>query len=605
MNRPSPFLPCVIILAQVAAAPVFAAPRGRTPVSIVKPVPVVKPVPATQTLTLDNIVTIALQNNSSVELARQRLLKAQESIVQVEAQGRPQVSADLTDTLSSEKTVGSAVGGNTFTPSLPGGGQIPIVVDQGGGSSSGFVGGGGGGTTSSTGQSGTNTSTGSTGSTTTSTGTSGGAATTGTGTSSGGTVGTGTSSTGSATSHVALAAMPAIIQQFAEASGGGGSAGAVNSQTAKASTPAGAHDTTDTTGGTGTGNPTSGSGTIVSTRSGGQNNNYGGRLSVTQYLDIFNLVGTARDVERITRDFYVFDLERVENETALSVKNTFFDVLRAQTQVDVQQEQVRYATENVRIAQARYDAGAAAQFDVVTAQTALSNSQQLLISAQNQLALTQANLNNLIGVSQDAPLALQSPTQPVTQFPALDQTLQAAYGQRPELRQAENNITIARKLITLAGATLKPSLALVGGANYSGTSTSTSGRKDTYSISAELGIPLYDGGTTKSRVRAAQVDLDTQLLTRSQLRQNVELEVRQAIINVNNAQARTVASAQGVTQAQEAVRLSQVRYQNGLGTFLEVTNAQAQLAQARTNLATAQYDTQTALAQLTRAVGRR
>lgn len=546
-------------------------------------------------LTLEDVLVIALQNNSSIAQAQERLRKAGESIVQVEAQGRPQLRADLTDTISSERAFGTSGGGSLFTPSLPGGGQIPVVIDQGGGSSSGFVGGGGGGTTASTGQAGTSAGS------SAGTGTGRGNTTNGAGsntTGQGSTPANG-SGTGSSVSHAMFASLPAIVQEFAIASGTSISSGVVTSNTSGSFTPVSARDTT--TGSTGTGNPTTGTSTVI-TRA-GQNNNYSGRLTVTQYLDVFNLVGTARDVERITRDFYLYDLQRVQNETALSVKNTFFDVLRAQTLVSVQQEQVRYATENVRIAQARFDAGAAAQFDVVTAQTAQSNANQQLISAQNQLALAQANLNNLIGVSQDEPLNLQPPEKTARQTPDLKQTLETAYGQRPELRQAENNITIARKLITLASATLKPSLALVGGANYLGASASTSGRKDTYTISAELGIPLSDGGTTKSRVRAAQIDLDTQMLTRSQLRQNVELEVRQAIINVNNAQARTTAATQGVTQAQEAVRLSQVRYQNGLGTFLEVTNSQTQLAQARTNLSTAEFDTQTALAQLTRAVG--
>ncbi len=334
-------------------------------------------------------------------------------------------------------------------------------------------------------------------------------------------------------------------------------------------------------------------------------NNYSGRLAVTQYVDLFGLVGAARDVEKETRDFYAVDLQRVGNETALSAKTTFYNVLRAQSQVDVQQEQVNYAAENLRIATARYNAGAAAQFDVVTAQTNLSNAQQLLISDRNNLDLTRANLNNLLGVRQDVPLALQAPPlPPITQTFDTAQSLQTAFTRRPELVQAQSNINIARRLIKLAGGTLTPTFGIVGSAGYAGATVSGTPR-DTYSLSAVLGIPLSDGGATRSRVRSAQVDLDTQTVTQAQLKESVELEVRQALINVTDAQARAAAAQQGVTQAAEAVRLAQVRYQNGLGTFLDVTNAQANLATARTNLLGAQFDYQTALAQLTRAEGGR
>ena len=97
----------------------------------------------------------------------------------------------------------------------------------------------------------------------------------------------------------------------------------------------------------------------------------------------------------------------------------------------------------------------------------------------------------------------------------------------------------------------------------------------------------------------------SQEITRAQLRENVTIEIRQALSNINDAQTRAASAGQGVTQATEAYRLSRVRYDNGIGTILDVVNAQAQLAQARTNLLNAQYDYQTSLAQLVRAIGGR
>lgn len=603
---------------------------AQAPAPLAPPAPPTTPTPAGRSVTLDEVVATALRNNTSVILAQERLRKAQEQITQVNAQARPQVRVDFTDTLSSNRTSGAG-GGSITNPTLPGGGQIPVIVDQGGGNSSGFVGGGGGGTTlsngqtgigsgaststSGTGTSGLGTSSGGLGTGTTGTGlgtgiggnsgtgttgtgigtgTTGiGTGTNGTGTPGTGVIGTGSSATGNAvgTHLVALATLPTIVNDYATQT----QADSRLAQYTIRQTPA---DTTGT-GGTGTG---------VTTTSGtrGNYNNYSGRLSVTQYLDIFNLVGTARDVQNITRDFYQLDLQRVANETALSAKSTYFNVLRYQDQVAVQQEQVNFATDNLRIAQARFNAGAAAQFDVVTAQTNLANAQNQLIQAQNTLALTEENLNNLLAVPQDEPLTLQAPPLPAPQSPAPTQVLQTAYANRPELRQADNNIAIAQKLIKLAGASLKPTLGLVGSASYGGPSAVTSeGQHEAFSLSAVLGIPLSDGGTTRSRVRSAQIDLETQNVTRSQLRSNVELEVRQALSNLSTAQARITATTQGVAQGQEAVRLAQVRYQNGIGTLLDVTNAQANLAVARTNLSGAQYDYQTALAQLTRAEGGR
>ncbi len=572
-------------------------------------------------LTLDQVVALAVGNNSNVQLARQRLQRAQEQIVQVNAEGRPQVSANLIDTYSSQATFATA-GVSVTSPALPGGGQIPIVTDLGGGNTGSFSGGGGGGTANSNGSfsstgNGSNGSTtgagslgGSTGAGTIGSGTGNGGAIgggTGTGGSGGtGTGGTGTGGTGTGTGSggtggagatsnfvsAAPASLPPIVQQYAQA-GQGRTTNAASPKITAASPHAGTVVTDPA------GNP------IVSGRNAGQRNNYSGRLSVTQYIDLFGLLPAARDVETITRDFYRFDLARVQNESALSAKNNFFTVLKDQETVNVNQEQVTDATENVRITQARFAAGTAAQYDVLTAQVTLANNQQALETARNQLNIDRANLNNLLGVDPNVAVTLQAPPlPPLNGRIDLNQSTQAAFQRRPELRQADNNITIAQRLIKLAGATLQPTFGVGASANYSGPGI-TVGSHDTYNLSAQLNIPLYDGGTTRSRVRQAQTDLQTQMITRGQLQQNVKLEVRQAFLNVSNAQAQNATAGVGVNQAEAAVRLAQVRYQNGLGTFLDVLNAQTQLATARNNLATAQFNYQTSLAQLLRAEGGR
>ena len=310
-------------------------------------------------------------------------------------------------------------------------------------------------------------------------------------------------------------------------------------------------------------------------------------------------------MENLTRDFYVTDLSRVLNETALSVKDQYFNVLRDQEQVVVDQDQVAADQESVRVTQAQVTAGAVAQFDLLTAQTTLANAQQVLSSARDTLAVAQVNLDNLLGLSADTPLTLQVPAlPPLNQAFDKNQLTKIADVQRPELHQASQNIVIAQRLVKLAGVGLLPSLSLVGSGNYAEYTTNGNSH-GTASLSAVLGIPLYDGGTTRAKIKEAQSDLRSQQITQSQLQENVAVEVRQALANITDAQTRTASASLGAQQGAEAYRIANVRYQNGIGTILDVVNAQAQLAQARSNLVNAQYDYQTSLAQLTRAIGGR
>ena len=618
--------------------------------------------PPGRPLTLADVVNRAVGSNSGLVLAQQRLEKAQELINQVNAQGKPQFSANANDTYSSYRAFPATLASPTVVnPALPGGGQIPTVVDQAGGFSTAFLGGGGGNvpstgaTLSSPGfgstalpGAGTTPGVGAASPAGTSTPSAGGTAPVGGGTAPTGPA-PGATAPGSATPGTAVpgvsspgAAPPPAAAPGSTSPGAGSNTAGTGAATGLAlvsipsfiaaymadmqtltlpPTPAVTAPTITVShvasrpemeaqprqaGDTGAG--TSGaSGGVTGLGGGavGQRNTAAARVNVSQFVDLFGLLPAARESQQDVRDFYALDITRLQNETALAAKNLFFNVLLAQAQAATEQEQVGYAQENVRITQARLRQGIVSRFDVLTAQTALATAQQQLIAAQDQLDLANSDLSYLLGTDPDQALTLQSPPlPPLDEAVDLAQSTQIALRQRPELGQANSNIKEAQRLIKLAGSTLLPTVAVVGSGEYNSIA-STLTPQSFATLSAQLAVPLDDGGATRSRVRSARVDLQTQSLTKAQLQLAVSLEVRQADINVRNAQAQVGAASAGVTQAQEAVRLAYDRYQAGIGTFLDVLNALAQLGTTRTNLANAEFFYQTSLAQLVRALGGR
>ena len=669
------FLPASCVLAQAPAggtgAPAATGPGSNAPAAT-GPAPgvssgVPRPAP-NQPISLSEVVSIAVGSNSGLVLAQQRLQQARELIIQVNAQGRPQFSADAVDVYSSYRAFPPTLTNPVITnPVLPGGGQIPQVVDSGTGFSTAFIGGGGGGNAPSTGSSSSvglsatpfsSVSPGSVGTPGTSSPGSlsapspaapspispGGAAPgspavpaapavatpnapatpaaptapAAPATTAPGAVGPGTAAPGAAAPAATGAAfldpaLPAILAGYTAAPlPAPFSAPALprlRADRAEAADDAGReaaeekpHDT-----GTGTSTGTGGTGAAVApgAAAGGQINNAAARISVAQYLDVFGLLSAARDAQKDVRDFYTFDIQRLQNETALAAKNLFFNLLLTQSQVATQEEQVRFAEENVRITQDRLSQGIVSRFDVLTAQTALSTAQQLLISAQDSRDLAQADLSYLLGTNPDVPLTLETPPlPPLTQTVDLKQSTQTALARRPEIRQANSNIQEARRLVRLAGSTLLPTVSLVASGDQTTTAALTS-PKSFGTVTAQISLPLDDGGATRSRVRSARLDVQTQQITLAELQANVSLEVRQAVLNIRNGQAQVGAAQTGAAQAQEAVRLAYLRYQGGLGTFLDILNALAQLAATRNNLSSAQFFYQVSLAQLVRSLGGR
>ena len=622
------------------------------------------------TLTLDQVVNYAINTNTNVILARQRLAEAGEGINEINAQGKPQLNSNVADTYSTFAESSSSFGPVVSNPSVPTGTTIPTVTDQAADFSSAFglgsyesSGSAFGGTTaaplgatgtsstlpaansaapgssSSTALPGINSGTSTSGATgtmgasgpsspvtTRGLGSSIGPATLSTGsiglnapgTTPGNTGAAGSSSNsapGASGAAYQLTPMPLILQNYVTetsaprvvadevaqtsttTTSGSGPARTAELQSANSKSSDVENNAQATTATTSTvANQVVGKETV---------NNYGARVNLSQYIDAFGILGAARDVEKLTTNFYDIDIDRTQNEVALSAKNLFFNVVLAQQQVATEQEQVNDSRESVRVTAALVEQGQAAGFDLLSAQTTLANNQQLLTSAQNQLSFAVANLDYLLGINADTPINLVEPPIPsLDQQIDLSQTTNVALQRRPEILQANQNIVIAQKLVKVASEGLTPSIGIVGTYGYNSNATLT-GPNNEGLVSAQVAIPFDDGGATRARVRNAKDVLQGQVTTRDEEKLNVTLEVRQAYLNILTAQTEAKTAQGGVDLAVETLRVANVQYQNGLGTILDVENAQAQLATARTNLANAQYSYQTALATLVRDIGSR
>lgn len=564
-------------------------------------------------LSLNDLVRTALGVNTGLTAAQQRLDKAQELINQVNAQGRPQIRLDADDTYSTFPTGAPSLPSLSIqNPVLPGGSQIPTVIDVGGNFPSGFLGFGGngiaGGFGLTPGEAAPTANSPASPSSPVPTQQNGPAPSTPSSSvpSSNGNLMQRSEATPSprpgkhapSLTNVAEAvAVPAIAGYFA--TDGSGSKAAEQPAVADASDREESAPEPDASQ---VGNAVTGS-TPAATSD--HMNGYAARVSLIQFLDVFGVLPTARSAERDVRDFYALDVDRLENETALAAKNLFFNALFAQAQVDTLQEQVQYAKTNVDMTTSRFNHGFVSRLDVLNAQTALATAQQALTAGQNQLNLAQANLRYLLGTNITGTYTLVPPP-----LPPLDTTIDVptaidtALANRPEVLQARKNIDEASGLVKLAGDALKPAIGLVvTGENIS---TDSNTQPDSYgSVGALMYFPLDDGGFTRSRVRSAKTDLAAQKLALEQLKLTIGLEVQQASLNIQNAQAQVASAQTAVVSANEAVRIADERYKAGLGTFLDNLNALAQLARAETNLSVAQFLYQTSLAQFVRTIGGR
>jgi outer membrane protein len=295
------------------------------------------------------------------------------------------------------------------------------------------------------------------------------------------------------------------------------------------------------------------------------------------------------------------NLTRVQADTVQQVKQAFYTYTQNQRLVTVNENNVRNQQDHLAQAQARLNSGLGLPSDVVRAQTAVAQAIQDLTVARNNASIARVNLALLMGIDPRTPVQTAEAGEPPIRIESVTELVETAGRQRPEVLQAQANLKAAQHGVSAAKTTNAPSLSADLG--VSGRGNTLPPRNDSFTVGASIQWNPFDGGFTAGRVREAQAGVQTAQaqLTNTQL--TVTAEVSRAYLDLRTAEQRVSTTEAEAANAEEALRLVQGRYRAGLGTFIDVIDAQAALLTARTNRVNAQTAVDQARAALSRAIG--
>jgi len=298
----------------------------------------------------------------------------------------------------------------------------------------------------------------------------------------------------------------------------------------------------------------------------------------------------------------------------LGVKQSYYAYLQARAIVVVREETIKSRDLLVRQARGFYEVGTKARIDVVRAESNLYTAQADLIAAQNAVKVAWVTLKNALGLRElpERPLVEEAimTTIPYT----LDEAREIAYATRPELKSFEAQRKAQDQNIATARRGHLPDLifdATYGrkhGSNEAQTDPirhfNTFPLQPAWSATLSLNIPIFDGFRTTNRVQEA---LRNYYVIKSQeelQRQQVALDVEQSYLRMVELQERIKANEAAAKAAKENLDLANGRYQVGVGSIIEVTDAQTLYTDAQTTYVRALYDYKIADAQLIRAIGK-
>lgn len=296
-------------------------------------------------------------------------------------------------------------------------------------------------------------------------------------------------------------------------------------------------------------------------------------------------------------------IEKAKQQIKLDATTGYFNILQTANLVKVAQESVDGLTAHLKNVQAQYDVGTVAKSDMLRSEVELADADQKLIIAKNNLELAIASFNNVTGLPLDTQV---TPKQSALAYVANNQTLNDSItyslANRPEVAQADANVAVAKQQIKIADADKKPTVSLTGYTDWYDKDLPGSDNNN-WGASVTASYKLFDSGLTKSKVKQADAELNKATEQARQSRDSVQLEVRQAYLNMKEAEKRIETSKVAVDKAEEDFKIAQVRYSAGVGTNLDVIDAQLALTQAKTNNIQALYDYNTSKAKLDKAMG--
>jgi outer membrane protein TolC len=350
----------------------------------------------------------------------------------------------------------------------------------------------------------------------------------------------------------------------------------------------------------------------ISTYTPATNNTWSIALQARQVLYAGGGVQSSIRSARLVREAAMFELEGVINQQLLSVRTQFYTVLLAKQRISVQEENVNLLNQQLKDARNRFDAGTTSNFEVLRAEVALANGQPPLIQARNDYRIAVEQLRQLIGFVTTSHADLTKVPefagsldigQPVT-F-ELSDALAAAHANRPELQQLARLQEAGEQTVKASRAGYMPEVDLV--ASYDMVrnpfSSAFDNRLEGWTGGVQATWNIFDGRATAGRVVQAKSQLEQAKLSLASTALAVEVQVRQAHSSLIEAWELVQASSKTVEQAEEALRLANVRYAAGTATQLDVLTSQVALTEARLNQLQAYYGYHVALATMRQSIG--
>jgi outer membrane protein len=291
-------------------------------------------------------------------------------------------------------------------------------------------------------------------------------------------------------------------------------------------------------------------------------------------------------------------VERTRQSVVFTVVSNYLGLTSAQEQLRVRQETL--ASEEALLQQitAFVQAERRPIADQYQQQAAVAAARLAVVQAQNAVELAKVDLIQTLQLDPRGEYDFQAPPAGAAQAPAgtLGALLDRALAGRADLSARQSELAATAQGVRAARAARLPTVSVSAGYNTQLNSSNDQALFDQFtqrqggSVQVGVAVPLFDRGNVAAETQRAQIAQDNARIALQNQQQQVALEVRRAWLDWQAAGQQLAAAQAQLTAAQQSLDATRQRYQAGVGTLVELTQARATLAQAQSQLVSARYN---------------
>ncbi len=343
----------------------------------------------------------------------------------------------------------------------------------------------------------------------------------------------------------------------------------------------------------------------------GTENSYVADLTLTQPLYSGGRTITALKIARIYKKMTAEMVRQARQDLKIRVFTSFYGALLARELYRVNEESFGLASENLEVVGKLYDQGMVAEYDYLRARVGVANVEPMLIKARTDAEVAENALKNMLGFDTDIQIELDADMDSnlfvIPPISTEDAVLELK-GNRPEVKLVSFQTSLNKQMISIARAGYRPSLFFSSSLQYQSQFDRGSVFEKKWDRSLNsvimLSVPIFDSWRTPSKVKQAKIEMIQSELKEEAVIKNMVLDFKAGFGRYNEARQRFSAQGDAVELARRGLSISNVRYESGVGTQLEVADARLSLSSAEINRAMAFHDLAVSYALLMRSLGR-